>query len=129
MNQPLALSIRQPWAWLLANGHKDIENRTWRTNFRGRFLIHASACKNPGEWEAAYWHVLDFISPEIAYQIPRIDDLDYGGIVGEAVLVDCVDHSLSKWWAGLVGFQVEKARPLPFFPCRGSLKFFLPALP
>jgi hypothetical protein len=36
-----ALSIRQPWAWLIANGHKDIENRSWNTNYRGAFLIHA----------------------------------------------------------------------------------------
>lgn len=38
-----ALSIRQPWAWLIANGYKDIENRSWRTNYRGPVLIHASA--------------------------------------------------------------------------------------
>jgi len=31
-----ALSILQPWAWLVVNGHKDIENRTWGTGFRGR---------------------------------------------------------------------------------------------
>jgi len=37
-----ALSIWQPWAWLIANGYKDIENRTWWTKFRGPFLIHAS---------------------------------------------------------------------------------------
>jgi len=126
MNQLLALSIRQPWAWLLANGHKDIENRTWHTNFRGPFLIHASALKNSGEWEATYWHVYDFISPEIADLIPSIDALDYGGIVGEAVLTGCVDYSLSKWWSGLVGFEIQQARPLPFRPCRGSLKFFRP---
>ena len=36
-----ALSIRQPWAWLIVNGHKDIENRDWPTNFRGRLLVHA----------------------------------------------------------------------------------------
>ena len=24
-----ALSIRQPWAWLIVNGYKDVENRTW----------------------------------------------------------------------------------------------------
>jgi hypothetical protein len=36
-----ALSIRQPWAWLIVHGVKDVENRTWRTNFRGRFLVHA----------------------------------------------------------------------------------------
>ena len=24
-----ALSIRQPWAWLVCKGYKDIDNRTW----------------------------------------------------------------------------------------------------
>ncbi len=38
----LALSIRQPWAWLIINGYKDIENRSWPTNYRGTFFIHAS---------------------------------------------------------------------------------------
>ena len=36
-----ALSIRQPWAWLIVNGYKDIENRDWPTKFRGRMLVHA----------------------------------------------------------------------------------------
>lgn len=36
------LSIRQPWAWLIVNGHKDIENRTWTTRFRGPIPIQAS---------------------------------------------------------------------------------------
>ena len=43
MKAPLkALSIRQPWAWLIVNGFKDVENRNWRTHWRGRLLIHAS---------------------------------------------------------------------------------------
>ena len=37
-----ALSIKQPWASLIAHGIKDIENRTWRTHFRGKIYIHAS---------------------------------------------------------------------------------------
>jgi len=36
-----ALSVRQPWAWLIANNLKPIENRTWPTRYRGAFLIHA----------------------------------------------------------------------------------------
>lgn len=35
------LSVRQPWAWLILNGYKTIENRTWRVNDRGPILIHA----------------------------------------------------------------------------------------
>ena len=29
------LTIKQPWATLIAMGIKDIENRTWPTKFRG----------------------------------------------------------------------------------------------
>ena len=43
-----AISIKQPWASLIAHGIKDIENRTWRTNYRGRVLIHAGASKKEG---------------------------------------------------------------------------------
>jgi hypothetical protein len=36
-----ALSIRRPWAELIINGDKDIENRTWSTTYRGLVYIHA----------------------------------------------------------------------------------------
>ncbi len=36
------LSLKQPYAELVARGRKSIELRTWNTKFRGRFLIHAS---------------------------------------------------------------------------------------
>ena len=35
--------IRQPWAWLIVNGFKDVENRSWNTRYRGTLLIQASA--------------------------------------------------------------------------------------
>jgi ASCH domain len=37
-----ALSVRQPWAWLIIAGHKDVENRSWTTTYRGPLLIHAA---------------------------------------------------------------------------------------
>jgi hypothetical protein len=36
------LSLRQPYAELVAAGRKTIETRKWNTNFRGKFLIHSS---------------------------------------------------------------------------------------
>ena len=33
---------RQPYAELVAQGRKTIETRRWNTNFKGKFLIHAS---------------------------------------------------------------------------------------
>ena len=48
-----ALSVRQPWAWAVARGHKSVENRSWTTAHRGALLLHASmrvdldACASP----------------------------------------------------------------------------------
>ncbi len=38
-----AISVRQPWATLIATGKKKIEYRTWKVNYRGDLLIVASA--------------------------------------------------------------------------------------
>lgn len=37
-----ALTLRQPWASLIAQGKKTIETRTWYTHYRGPLLIAAS---------------------------------------------------------------------------------------
>lgn len=36
-----ALTIRQPWATLMALGEKKIETRSWKSKYRGPLLIHA----------------------------------------------------------------------------------------
>jgi len=38
-----ALSIKNPIATLIALGIKPIENRNWKTHFRGRVYIHVCA--------------------------------------------------------------------------------------
>jgi hypothetical protein len=38
-----ALCVRQPFAELIARGVKDLEIRTWRTEYRGNLLIVASS--------------------------------------------------------------------------------------
>jgi hypothetical protein len=40
------LSIKQPFATLVCAGVKKVENRTWKTDYRGRLLIHASGDAN-----------------------------------------------------------------------------------
>jgi hypothetical protein len=40
------LSVKQPYATLICAGIKRVENRTWTTDYRGRFLIHASGNHN-----------------------------------------------------------------------------------
>lgn len=35
------LTVKQPWAFAIAEGFKTVENRSRRTNYRGQLLIHA----------------------------------------------------------------------------------------
>ena len=35
------ITIKQPWATLIAEGLKEYEFRTWNTKYRGEILIHA----------------------------------------------------------------------------------------
>ncbi|VVE90768.1 ASCH domain-containing protein [Pandoraea bronchicola] len=121
-----ALSVRQPWAWLIVNGFKDIENRTWRTGFRGRVLVHASK----GMTRAEYEDVEDFLRYAVAgprITLPVFDELDRGGIVGAATIIDCIppERASSAWhMEDQFGFEISDARTIPFVPCKGALGFF-----
>jgi hypothetical protein len=117
----LALSIRQPWAWLILHAGKDIENRDWPTKYRGPFLIHASKGMTRDEYENGV-NTLEEIRPSLA--LPPFEDLPRGGIVGSAVLADCVRDSDSPWFFGDFGFVLRGATPLPFRQYKGALGFF-----
>jgi len=115
----VALSVRQPWAWLIVNGHKDVENRTWCTRFRGPVLIHAAKGMTRDEYDNA-----DVAAAMNGVEIPPFAALERGGIVGVVEIVDCVSRSSSDWFYGPFGFVLKNARWLLFRPCKGSLGFF-----
>lgn len=116
-----ALSIRQPWAWLIVNGHKGVENRTWPTRMRGEILVHASA----GMTRAEYDDVVDFIdSNMLNVQLPPREALERGGIVGKATIYKCVTAYDSPWFFGPQGFLLRNTSVLPFVPFKGALGFF-----
>lgn len=117
-----ALSVRQPWAWLLANGYKPVENRTWNTKFRGLVLIHASKSFD----KQGYAWVRDNF-PEIDMPLPQ--QFERGGIAGVADLYAVATASTSPWFSGPLGFCFRDAKPLPFFPLHGRLGFFEVAMP
>lgn len=115
------LSIKQPWAWLIIHGGKNIENRTWATKYRGRFLVHASQGMTRREYEEAY-DVAMAIDPMI--RMPTFESLQRGGIVGSVELADCVTASDSPWYMGDVGFVLRTPKPLPFTRYKGRLGLF-----
>lgn len=118
----IALSIRQPWAWLILNGAKDIENRDWKTNFRGRVLLHVGKVMTRSEYEDGLNHLLFYGGPQI--DLPPMDQLVRGGVVGAVDIVDCVEHSESPWFFGPFGFVLRNPTPMPFMPWKGKLGFF-----
>lgn len=86
-----ALSIKQPWASLIAHGIKDIENRTWKTSYRGKILIHASLKGVP-----------DFVfTREQHKELMGVDtenwDFVKAAIIGEVEIIDCVIDHPSIW--------------------------------
>lgn len=118
----IALSIRQPWAWLILNGAKDIENRDWKTNFRGRVLLHVGKVMTRSEYEDGLNHFRFYGDPHI--DLPPMDQLVRGGFVGAVDIVDCVEHSESPWFFGPFGFVLRNPTPMPFMPWKGKLGFF-----
>lgn len=113
-----ALSIRQPWAWLVVNGHKNVENRTWATRFRGRIYVHAGQRIVPDDYPEQRAYV-----GESGIVIPA--ELARGAIVGEVTITGCLDFSDSPWFCGPYGFTL--AEPVAYenpVPYRGQLGFF-----
>src|SRR6266478_3185176 len=75
-----ALSVHQPWAWLIVNGVKDIENRSFRTHHRGPLLIHV------GRNLTGYTEKIEWVKRKYGISVPL--KVDTGGIVG---VVDVID--------------------------------------
>ncbi len=117
-----AISIRQPWAWLILYGGKDIENRSWPSKVRGRVLIHAAKGMTRDEYRGAREFAWDACAemPEL----PEMHELLRSGIVGSVEIVDCVSRSDSPWFRGPYGFVLANPTVLPFVKLKGKLGFF-----
>jgi hypothetical protein len=97
------LTIKNPWALLIAAGIKDIENRTWRTKFRGRIYIHAGqslACNKFGDlgglMTADQIQAIGLDAPEVRKLIFK-SAFNQSMIIGEVDIVDCVLNHPSVW--------------------------------
>lgn len=77
------LTIKQPFASLIAEGYKEYEFRTWKTKYRGPLLIHAGLG----------------VDKEAMKRYEKLN-LDYpkGKIIAKVNLTDCleVDNNLKR---------------------------------
>lgn len=101
-----ALSIKQPWAAMIAAGIKTIETRTWSTTYRGELLLVSSAS-------------------------PRINGLLSGCAFAVAALTGCrpmveadEEKACCKLYPNAWAWTFKNVRLIRPFPVKGSLKFF-----
>ncbi|MEP3114129.1 ASCH domain-containing protein [Nisaea sp.] len=117
-----ALSIQQPWAEAIVRGYKPVENRTWFTGYRGPLLIHAGQ-----KWDKdGETFILDHLGrTEETTLLLKSAGERRGGIVGRAMLTDCVIRHDSPWFFGKYGFVIEYPEAFAdIIKCRGHLSLF-----
>mgnify|MGYP002347029772 CR=1 FL=1 len=97
------ISLRQPLAYLICSGIKDIENRTWKLPEKyknERVLIHASVKPNISildssvvfsEWQWNYLKGFDMLLPFFQFKLAT------SAIIGSVEIVDCVINHPSIW--------------------------------
>ena len=120
------ITIKQPWASLIAKGYKEYEFRTWKTKYRGDILIHAGK----GIDKKAIQRFKEY-------------NLDYplGKIIAKASLTDCayVDENFrnniipnnpivyqgisDRTWHGF-GFKLENVQEIEPIERNGKLSLW-----
>jgi len=145
-----ALSIKQPWAWLICAGMpltekvdlgkgmltvklsgkvviKDIENRSWSIPswFKLPQRIYVHAPKKRDE-EAMKWLFNKGFAGMMVLALYTVG-VPTGAIIGEVDIVDCVTASDSPWFVGPYGFVLANPELYDkLMPCKGKLGFFEP---
>lgn len=127
-----ALSIIQPWASAIAFAGKDIENRSWRTHYRGPVAIHASAkcwtemLQNP--WRVKQGGekrpIIEWINKgrkRVGLELESEDNILCSHIIAIGMLVDCVEKSSSPWFGGPYGWVIQGIVPIEPVPFSGTL--------
>lgn len=120
------LSLREPWASLIAFGPKRIETRSWRTHYRGPLYIHASQGRMKRN------------DPQLGPLLELIPGREpaYGLILCSCVLTDCVpmgeaflsamtdpvERLCGDYAPGRFAWLLEDVRPLAEpIPAKGRL--------
>lgn len=121
----LAISVRQPWAWLITQGEAIAPAMTLANvkeqwdGYEGWVLIHASTTRDKLGWSRAVE-----ICTRLDIELPYPSEVAKGGIVGAARLVGCAGKrdaaSGSHFFLGPWALLLEDAVPVAFLPCKGK---------
>ena len=67
------ITLKQPWATLVAEGIKKYEFRSWRTKYRGKILIHAGVGVDKEELDKFKNLNLEFPKGKILAEVEIVD--------------------------------------------------------
>jgi len=150
MNDIRAISLWQPWAFLIAIGAKCYETRSWQTAYRGRMAIHASQHWGVRMGVQCYQEPFFTILSRAGIRFPARYDrwtntglgLDFGAVLAVAELVDIVpaatllpqlgpqEIAFGDFTHGRFAWRYENVRPLVEpFPCTGRQGLFNVSIP
>ncbi|MCY4030078.1 MAG: hypothetical protein OXH75_27685 [Acidobacteria bacterium] len=122
------LSVRQPYAWAIIKGAKDIENRDRMSYYVGRLYIHAGKKERTDRIDDC----VAMVAKHFAVPVSEMLD-DYhrhvrhgrGAIIGSVHMFGCARHHESAWFTGKYGYMFRDPKPLRKpIPCDGSPSFF-----
>ena len=114
-----AITVQQPYASLICQGIKDIENRSWRTHYRGPVYIHASAKAAKLIFEQTDQATVQEII--IATMLGEVEEQDlFSCIIGQVDIVDCVINHPSIWATKSFHYELgpnetEEDKPKPMY--------------
>ena len=121
------ITVKQPFASLIAAGIKCYEFRTWKTKYRGELLIHAGKGVNKRAMEKYKDYNLDYPSGAIIAKVNLTDCVLIDGKMRDklkeenAIVYSNVINDTE--WNGY-GFKLENARKIEPIPISGKLSLW-----
>jgi hypothetical protein len=121
-----ALSFSRPWDYLVLHApFKDIENRTWPTNFRGRIYVHRAKSWDEEGFNWLWEHRLQLRIDGNTWSLMEQMRFDcHGGeLVGEVDIIACLTKGneggvINPWYFGPYGFALANPKaydkPIPY---------------
>ena len=121
------LTIKQPYASLIAEGLKTYEFRTWKTNYRGELLIHAGKGVDKEAMKRMEYLNLDYPQGCILAKVTLTDcvqvDEDFRDKLRQENSVVYAGVIEDKIWQGY-GFQLNDIQKIEPVFINGKLGFW-----
>lgn len=120
------ITIKQPWATLIAKGYKEYEFRTWRTKYRGEIFIHAGKGINKEAVERFKEYNLEYPQGKIIAKATLTDCIEVDARFREKVIPKnpLVYRGISDTtWNGF-GFKLENVEEIEPIEAKGKLSLW-----